>query len=126
MNRHEGQIPGGRGHERGEQHAARQIVLIRHFEREYCTGGGRLEDRGNARRGAGDHKHSTSLRRQHTRESAVQHVAHTRPEVQRRPLESHRRAASEGRDAGDHAGYQRPQGQRVVGVMERVQIFVGG
>ena len=55
----------------------------------------------------------------------MQRVPDGRAQVQRRALEPHRRAASERRDAGDHARGEGAQRQRVLRVVKRLEILVG-
>ena len=126
MDRDEREVAARGADERGSEHVASEVVLVRHFEREHCAGRGRFEDRGDAGRGARDEEQPAVLRREESRKPLLERVADRCTEIERRTFETHRRAAPQRCDAGDHAGDERAQRQRVVGVVERVEVFVGG
>ena len=62
MNRDEGQVAARGRDERGQEHAAGEVVLVGDFEREHGAGRRRFEDRGDARGGAGDEEQAAPLR----------------------------------------------------------------
>ena len=126
MQRDEGQVAARRRDQRGQQHPAREVVLVGDLEREHRAGRGRLEDRGDARGRARDEQHAPVLCREEARQATMQTIAEGRTAVERRALESHRASAAERRDRGEHPRDERTQAELVLRVVEREQVLVGG
>ena len=125
MDRDEREVAGCGADERGPEHVPGEVILVGHLEREHRAGRGRFEDRGDARGCARHEQQPAVLRREQARKPLLQRVAERRTEIQRRAFEPHRCAASQRGDAGDHARRERPQRERIVGIMECVEVLVG-
>ncbi len=121
----EREVAGGRRHQCGEQHATGEILAVGNLEREHRTRRRCLEDRGDAGRGAGDHEHVSGAPSREAREASLEERPEPRAQIERPALETHGAAEARGRDRSQHPPRDLAHAQRLVRVVERLQVEVG-
>ena len=97
----EGQIATGGADERGDEHVAGQLVLVRHLQGEHGTGRGGLEDGGDTRGGAGHQQDPAIVCGEEAASGRLHAGADVGADVDRRALEAHGPAEAEGGHADD-------------------------
>ena len=125
VDRREREVSRRRRDECGEEHAAAEVILIRHLDREDRAGGRCLEDRGNSCRRARHHQKAAISVAEQPRQSLLGLRTDGRAEVERRPFESHRASEPERGDRRGDACDEGPDREEHIGIVVRAQVLVG-